>query len=241
MNQLPVLVEEDTVQAPSVGGLNDNAPTVQGANGLLVQDGSEGRSSDDEDFEEWTKNCVGMMNQDSGVMKTTLMKEDDLIVREDDLEDDLSSSPVSDDSQEGLVSIVELLQSFREEDGHPPPTLTILTPTQGQDHAGGGHSPGREVTISDSMQGSGLFPHKVGTTTQHHGETDTNSPVDQAYFVGNWSLGYPDDTRCSPQSGNTGPDAVAAQSSGEGVQHCVGKQPARNQECSATAPAPSIG
>ena len=76
---------------------------------------------------------------------------------EDDVEDDLGMPPASDDDQDDMVSILELLQSFKEEDGHPQPSLTSLTPARNQDQPGKGHSPVREVTVADSRQGSDLF------------------------------------------------------------------------------------
>ena len=102
-------MEEVGYQAQSVVGIKDTAPSVKGSNQpTLVQseDGWEGRSSDDDDFVQLTQQYVDK--------NMTLSEEDDLGKSKDDLEDDQPSSPVSEDSQEGMISMIELLRSFRE-------------------------------------------------------------------------------------------------------------------------------
>ena len=210
-------MEEVGYQAQSVVGIKDTAPSVKGSNQpTLVQseDGWEGRSSDDDDFVQLTQQYVDK--------NMTLSEEDDLGKSKDDLEDDQPSSPVSEDSQEGMISMIELLRSFREEeDGHSPPTLTILTPTHGYVDAGHPTEGGGEISCADTQQGSGLFPY-MGTTALCRVKEGSNSTMDGALFVEKMGLGYAEGSRCSQQPGNIGHVPVSPHSrGGEGEQHCV--------------------
>ena len=231
--QLVMLVEENDYQTHSAVGNIATAPSVKGSN-KPEPDGWEGRSSDDEDFQDLTQQYLDR--------KTTFVEEDNTVESKDDLEDDLADSLVSEDSQEGMVSMLELLKSFREEeDGQtPPPTLTILTPTQGC--VDEGHSPegGSGISLADTQQGSGLFPHR-GTTALCSGGVEYNDTRDGATFVEKMSMEDPDDPLCPSLSGNNGIVPMSSHNGGGGgTQHCGDHIPPISQDHCDVGSTPSM-
>ena len=146
------LVEGLAHQAPTVVVTKDNAPTIKGELRLVttggedevtrrdsIEEGWEGRSSDEEDFITLTDGYMagGLMDQEAAIGRKTIQRmEDDQIQKEDDLK----SSPSSNDGQQSMVTLQGLLESHKEENSHQPPTGTSLTPTEGYHQAGDTHT-----------------------------------------------------------------------------------------------------
>ena len=168
-----------------------------------MEDGWEGRSSDEDDFIKLTQHYVGGGLVHHDVPEIPIAVKTISAVEEDDR----SASPTLDDDQDRLVTLQELLFSQRDEAGQNQPSLTSLSLIEGGDQSKGGPSQ-EEVISTDTLRGSGLVSSMLGTPTQHHGDYEHHSSMENPHFVENRGSGSCTDTRGSPCSRNTCSDAM---------------------------------
>ena len=187
-------------QASAMRGMTDHASTAKGGLELvtpLVEDGWEGRSSDEDDFIKLTQHYVGGGLVHHDVPEIPIAVKTISAVEEDDR----SASPTLDDDQDRLVTLQELLFSQRDEAGQNQPSLTSLSLIEGGDQSKGGPSQVEEVISTDTLRGSGLVSSMLGTPTQHHGDYEHRSSMENPHFVENRGSGSCTDTRGSRAQG----------------------------------------